>query len=68
MDLRAFYQRIRQLESEIREPFVRVVSKSTPDGGKAGIKTDVSRRVAARLVVEGKAELDGTADGRKSER
>jgi hypothetical protein len=68
MDLRAFYQKIREMEAAIREPFVRVVSRSTPDGGKAGIKTDVSRRVAARLVVEGKAELDGTADGRKSER
>jgi hypothetical protein len=68
MDLRAFYQRIRQVESEIREPFVQVVSKATPDGGKAGVKTDVSRRVAARLLVEGKAELHGAADGRKSER
>jgi hypothetical protein len=68
MDLKAFYQRIRQMESEIKEPFIQVVSKATPDGGKAGVKTAVSRRVAAQLVAEGKAELDGTADGRKSER
>lgn len=68
MDLRVFYQRIREVEAEISEPFVRMVSKTTPDGGKAGVKTDVSRRVAARLIAEGKAELDGTTDRRKSER
>jgi hypothetical protein len=68
MDLRVYYQKIREVESGIREPFVTVVSRATADGGKAGVKTDVPRRVAARLVVEGKADLaeadDGTTHGR----
>ncbi len=62
MNLRVYYQRIQEVEANIREAFVTVVSRATPDGGKAGMKTDVPRRVAARLVVEGKAELDGPAD------
>jgi hypothetical protein len=57
MDLRAFYQKIRKLEQEIIEPHVVVVSQETPDGGKAGQKTEVMRHTAARLVVEGKALL-----------
>ena len=34
-----------------------VISLETPDGGKAGVPTEVSRRNAARLIVEGWAEL-----------
>ena len=57
MDLRVYYQKIRELEAEIADPFVVIVSRETTDGGKAGIKTDVRRRLAARLIVEGRAEL-----------
>jgi hypothetical protein len=57
MDLRVYYQKIRTLEAELPDPFVVVVSRETTDGGKAGIKTDVPRRLAARLIVEGRADL-----------
>jgi hypothetical protein len=57
MDLRVYYQKIRKIEAGITEPFVVVVSRETPDGGKPGVKADVSRSVAARLVAEEKAEL-----------
>lgn len=57
MDLRVYYQKIRKLEAEIPEPFVVLVSRETADGGKAGVKTDVSRRLAARLIVEDRAEM-----------
>ena len=36
MDLRNYFQRMRQIESEIAEPFVVVSSLDTPDGGKSG--------------------------------
>ena len=57
MDLRAYYQTIRRIEGEIREESVVIVSAATPDGGRAGVLTEVPRAVAARLVVEQKAEL-----------
>jgi hypothetical protein len=56
MDLRIYYQKIRKLEAEIPEPFVVLISRETPDGGKAGVKTDVPRGLAARLIVEDRAE------------
>lgn len=57
MDLRNFYQKIRQLEAEIAPDHVVVVSLETPDGGKAGSRTEVARLSAARLMVEGRARL-----------
>ena len=57
MDLRGFYYKIRRLEEEIADPHVVVVSLETPDGGKPGLKTEVTRENAAKLVVEGRARL-----------
>lgn len=57
MDLRIFYQKVRKVEQEITEPHVVMVSLETPDGGKPGIKTEVSRESASRLIVEGRARL-----------
>ncbi len=63
MDLRMFYQKLRKIEQEIAEPHVVVVSNETPDGGRAGQKSEVSRNLAARLVVEGKARLASPEEG-----
>ena len=57
MDLRLYYQKIRQLEAAIVDEFPIVVSKDTGDGGKSGVKTEVPRHIAAKLVVEGHAEV-----------
>src|SRR6266852_9444897 len=57
MDLRAYYQKIRKIEGDITDPVVVIISRETPDGGRPGIRSDVSRAVAARLVAEEKAEL-----------
>ena len=57
MDLRMFYQKLKKAEQEISDPHVVVISDETPDGGKAGQKTEVSRSIAARLLVEGRAHL-----------
>jgi len=67
MDLRLFYQKLRKIEQEIAEPHVIVVSNETPDGGRPGQRAEVSRSVAARSIVEGRARLataDETADYR----
>jgi hypothetical protein len=57
MDLRSFYREIRQAESQIATEDVVVVSLATPDGGKAGVRTEVPRAVAARMLVEKRARL-----------
>ena len=56
-DLRDYFEKIKKLEEIIAEPYTVVVSIPTSDGGKAGVKTEVSRHQAARLVAEGKARL-----------
>jgi hypothetical protein len=57
MDLRVYYQKLRKIEAEITEPFVVLVSRATPDGGKPGVMTDVPRELAARMVADERADL-----------
>jgi len=57
MDLRAFYQKLRKIEGEIPDVHVVVVSHETPDGGRPGQLGEVSRSIAARLILEGRARL-----------
>jgi hypothetical protein len=52
-----YYQKLRNIEQDIADEDVVVVSHETPDGGKAGQKTEVSRAVAAMMIVEGRAHL-----------
>ncbi len=57
MDLRAYYRKIREIEAAITERFVVIVSLATADGGKADVRTEVPKHVAARTIVEGYARL-----------
>lgn len=57
MDLRAYYRKIREVESTLPGPFVVVASLGTPDGGKPGVMTEVTRYIAARQIAEGRARL-----------
>jgi hypothetical protein len=57
MDIRVYFQKIREIEAGIGEPYVVVVSLETPEGGKAGCMTEVNRAAAARLVVDAKVRL-----------
>ena len=57
MDLRVYYQKIRKMEAELADPYVVIVSRETPDGGKAGVRTEVARGLAAKLIVEDQAVL-----------
>lgn len=55
MDLKVYYQKIREVEQSFGDAYPVVVSQETPDGGTAGVKTEVPARVAARMIVEGHA-------------
>lgn len=57
MDLRDFFRTIRDIEAQLEDPHVVIVSLSTSDGGKAGVHTEVSRKLAARMIAEGKARV-----------
>jgi hypothetical protein len=57
MDLRMYYQKVRDAEATIPEPYVLVVSHETGDGGKGGVPTEVTRKVAAKMLVDGGASL-----------
>ena len=57
MDLRAFFKKLRETEELLPDEHAVVVSLATPEGGKAGVKTEVPRGVAAKLLVDGRARL-----------
>jgi len=57
MEMRQFYKKIKELEEGIKSEEVIVVSNETPDGGIPGIKTEVKRSLAARMLAEGKVRL-----------
>ena len=57
MDIRTFYHKIRQVELGIAEPWVVTMSLETPDGGVPNVPAEVTKAVAARLIVAGKARL-----------
>jgi len=57
MDLRMYYQKIRETEAKMADEFALVVSLETTDGGKSGRKTEVPRRLAAKMLVEGQVRL-----------
>jgi L-amino acid N-acyltransferase YncA len=57
MDVKTYYKRIRDTEATIPTPFAVVVSQRTDDGGKSGVLVEVARRLAAKMVVEGSAEV-----------
>jgi hypothetical protein len=61
MDLQVYYKKIRAMEESFKDPSVVLVSLETPDGGREGVRTEVPRRTAARMIVDGSARL-ATAD------
>lgn len=57
MDLQLYYRKIREIEGSIQDAAVVLVSLETPDGGRAGVRTEVPRRIAAKMMVEGCARI-----------
>lgn len=57
MDIRVYFQKVREVERSLTEPYVVVVSLETPEGGKPGCMTEVSRAAAAHMIVDGKVRL-----------
>jgi hypothetical protein len=62
MDLRRYFRKLREVETELSEQYPMIVSLETPDGGKPGQVSEVAREIAAKLIVEGKAALAGESE------
>ena len=48
MNLKAYYQKLRQTEASLTNPDVVLISLATPNGGRAGVPTEVPRDIAAK--------------------
>jgi hypothetical protein len=57
VDLRRYFRKMREIESELIEEYPMIVSLETSDGGKPGLVSEVVREAAAKMIVEGKAAL-----------
>jgi hypothetical protein len=57
MDLTSYYIKMREQQAIIPDEYPVVVSHATSDGGVKGRMTEVTKRIAARLIVEGFARL-----------
>lgn len=57
MNLKSYFQKIHEYEASIVEPFVVMISQETSDGGKEGLLTEVSKAVAAKMIVNGQGRL-----------
>jgi hypothetical protein len=57
MDLRQYFHKVKTLEASLPEDDQLVVSFENADGASEGRITEVSRRIAAKMIVEGRAVL-----------
>jgi hypothetical protein len=65
MNLKDYYREITAQEAAIEEPFVLVISLQTPNGGRAGIASEVNRVTAAKLIVDKQARLATPEEAKK---
>jgi hypothetical protein len=57
MDLRSYYTKIRETDELLTGEHIVVVSLQTSEGGKPGVRTEVPRAIAARLIAEVRARV-----------
>jgi hypothetical protein len=65
MDLRAYYKKVREADETLTGEDIVVVSLDTPEGGKAGVRTEVPRAVAAKLLAELRARVASPEEARE---
>jgi hypothetical protein len=57
MDLRSYYKKVRDAEAGLPEGHIVMMSLATSEGGKEGVRTEVSRATAAKLLAEGRSRV-----------
>jgi len=63
MDLRGYYQKLKEIEKGLLQDFILMKSVATADGGIAGRLTEVPRALAAKMLADGIAVLAEKAEG-----
>ena len=51
MDVKQYFRRLREIEESFVDQYPVVISLETPDGGKAGLPAELSRPVAAKMIL-----------------
>ena len=62
MELRHYFRKVREIEQSLTDEYPLVVSLETSDGGRAGRVIEVSRAIAAKMIVDGNAILATTEE------
>src|SRR5579863_6639836 len=57
MDMRSYYKKVRDADAALTGEHFVMVSLETSEGGKAGVRTEVPRAIAARLIAEVRARV-----------
>jgi hypothetical protein len=57
MDLRTWYKKVRDAEATLTGEHLVMVSLATSEGGREGVRTEVPRSIAARLIAESRARV-----------
>jgi hypothetical protein len=57
MDLRSYYRQVREADETLAGEHIVMVSLPTPEGGRAGVRTEVPRALAAKLIAEQRARV-----------
>lgn len=57
MDMRTYYGKVRDAEATLAGEHFVMVSLATSEGGRAGVRTQVSRSIAAKLIAETRARV-----------
>jgi len=65
MDLRSYYRKVRDAESTLSGEDIVMVSLETSEGGKPGIRTEVPRAIAAKLIAEVRARVATEEEARE---
>jgi hypothetical protein len=65
MDLRSYYKKVREAEATLTGEHVLLVSLETSEGGKAGVRTEAPRAIAAKLIAEERARVATEEEARE---
>ena len=57
MDLRSYYRKVREADATLTGEHFVMVSLETSEGGKEGVRTEVPRSIAAKLIAEVRARV-----------
>jgi hypothetical protein len=57
MDVRSYYKKVREADAALTGEHFVMVSLETSEGGKPGVRTEVPREIAAKLIAEVRARV-----------